>query len=621
MPALVTLTTNHTAAHVSKDLHGGKGYGLIRMADAGLPVPEAAIFTTAAWHDYRATGKLSHVVTSAVHDLCETYPDAMFSVRSGAPISMPGMMDTILNVGVDPAEEVYPGSFRRFATGWLEIVHGVQKDRIDLLMKLATERAKEGLSEMAVPHKSAVNRLIAGVIQRAEGKAIPASRAQQILNCIEAVFNSWDTPRARAYRKMHDIAEDMGTACVVQRMVMGTAPGLSGSGVMFSRNPATGDNRLTGEIAFNAQGEEVVSGAVTPMNIAELENGTPAEQELSGQLVSLAIKLEQYFGDVQDIEFTVENGSLYVLQTRTAKMSARARIVTACYLSSKLDRDARLPWLRERVTQSMVSATMTPSVVTSQAPLATGLAASPGAVSGQIVFRSTPLHMIDKTCILVADDTAPEDFPQMAAAGAILTATGGFTCHSAVVARGIGVPAVVGSEGVCVDGLKNQVTIGGLSFSAGSWITIDGTTGKVWAGAQDVNAAQPPREIFETLALYADPDKWYLNTAFGHKVALDLPVSDLARCEAQIARASRLRAKGKTVGYVIVAPGAGEDVFGGDVMSDLAPLYDNFAGDLDGSRTLVTMADQVAIAEKLGMVATFEPVHNLLDLLEEGGPC
>jgi len=466
---------------------GGKGAGLLEMAGNGLNVPEALILTTDVWRHYRETGTLHPLAENQIAQFLVDYPDALFSVRSGAPISMPGMMDTVLNVG---AERNHP-DYERFATGWLTIVKDISKERVKYLMDEIKKR-----SETFGTFK---NVLLDRLLGHAAGVTIPSERIDQVTSCVTAVFESWNTPRAKAYRKMHDIDDNMGTACIVQRMVMGTADGLSGSGVMFTRDPATGENKITGEIGFNCQGEEIVSGEITPQNINELWDEGGEKHALYVKLRDLCGKLETRYKDVQDIEFTVESGTLYVLQTRTAKMSAKARIDTAVQFAK--EEKIPLNYLKKRLTRRMVESSKVSFVSSKDEPCVVGLAASPSAFSGRIVWRDTPLGDIDKTCILVAEDTQPEDFPQMAAAGAILTKTGGFTCHSAVVARGIGVSAVVGADDLEFthnDGV-DFVKIGGNTMVRGETITIDGGTGGVWVGKMDISVGGDVTELYDIL--------------------------------------------------------------------------------------------------------------------------
>lgn len=484
-----------------KNHWGGKGAGLISMSSLGFPVPEALVISTEEWKIWRETGHLTSVTEGRIKDFLKDYPDAMFSVRSGAPISMPGMMETVLNVGSSPElNGTHPGAFERFCDGWLRIVCDVPP----ALAERAKETAKRRAGDDPVRYANCLS-----LLTRYSKHAVPVDREEQVLRCVEAVFRSWNTERAVAYRKMHGISDDMGTACVVQRMVMGNAPGFSGTGVMFSRDPATGENAVRGEIAFNAQGEDVVSGAVTPENLQDLaHSGDPQKEDLHCKLEALSGKLEATYKDVQDVEFTVEDGQLYVLQTRTAKMSATARVITACDLSHVAHPSsyhaARFEYVSQRVDVSTVLRTRQTYVNTCSPTICEGLPASPGAVTGRVVYRTTPLDEIDKGCVLVAHDTAPEDFPRMAAAGAILTSVGGFTCHSAVVARGIGVPAVVGA-GFDIDALpvdENDV------------ITVCGQTGKAWSGAQEVVTADVPAQFRSLIQNEADrrfPGGYYVD--------------------------------------------------------------------------------------------------------------
>lgn len=600
-------------------LHGGKGAGVLAMHKAGMPVPEALILTTEAWYDYRKTGKLSPPVKHAIITFLKNYPGSMFSVRSGAPISMPGMMDTVLNVGVnDELDHEYEGAYRRFATSWLSIVKGVNKERLNTLMDQVNARSQGNTARF--------RKLLHGVVQAAEHVSIPDSREDQVLECVKAVFDSWDTPRAKAYREMHNIPESMGTACVIQRMVMGTAPGFSGSGVMFSRDPATGEAVLRGEFAMHAQGEEVVSGEVTPKNIEELPLGRYE------QLRMLADHLESIYGDVQDIEFTYESGNLYVLQTRVAKMSARARIVTACELSTHLAKkpEQRLDFLRARVSRDMVAKTKVPMVKGNATPAATGLAASPGAFCGRIVTRKTPLSDVDKNCILVAEDTAPEDFPIMAKAGAILTKTGGFTCHSAVVARGIGVPAVVGCEEMKFSG--NSIEIGGYTLKPSMKVTIDGTTGKVFAGEHEVSAATPPRILYTTLHSIFEglkgklksevPEGTYLmDCGLGDRILLPVNPADLDAVDRQLQRAAKMQEAGKEVAFGFEVQGLGEDLIDNDPKSVFANLAAHYGPDFKEATVVYGVPTAIIgfVEESLGChVSTDEvQVMDLLDLLGE----
>ena len=458
-----------------KNRWGGKGAGLLSMASNGLRVPGALVIGTEAWAQWRETGEIPGAVFSAVDDFLGSYPGALFSVRSGAPVSMPGMMDTVLNVGATAsASETFSGAFERFADAWLRIAKGVPGDDVDAAISAARERAGADDARFA--------RLLDLLVQNSYA-GVPASMVDQIAACIEAVFSSWDTERAVAYREMNGIPHDMGTACVVQRMVMGNAPGFSGTGVMFSRDPSTGEPGVRGEIALDAQGEEVVSGAVTPRDLWTLwTSGSARERRLYEDLCKLAGDLETTYGDVQDVEFTIESGLLYVLQTRVAKMSARARIVTATDLAESLhdNIEEQADFVRSRVTRENLEAARTPSVNTCSSEFAKGLAASPGALCGRVVTRKTPLNEIDSGCILVAGDTAPEDFPRMAKAGAIFTAVGGMTSHSAVVARGIGRPAVVGCGDLHVT--KGMIKMLGKVVKPGDFLTLCGTSGRVWRG-------------------------------------------------------------------------------------------------------------------------------------------
>ena len=611
-------------------LHGGKGAGLLGMAQAGLPVPEALILTTAAWKHYRETGELLASLEAAINTILDDHTESMFSVRSGAPISMPGMMDTVLNVGVtDELDAMYPGAMRRYVTSWLGIVHRVPKERVDELVELVNARSQG--------HSGKFRKLLMGVVQHSENVSIPDTRYDQVVACVKSVFDSWDTPRAKAYRAMHNIPDDMGTACVIQRMVMGTAAGLSGSGVMFSRDPATGENKVRGEFAEQAQGEEVVSGEITPANIDDLMDFNDKEKcQLHQALQVLAINLETTYGDVQDVEFTVESGLLYVLQTRVAKMSARARVVTACELAKNNfpeEPKQQLHYLRQRVSKGTVAKTRVPVVKTSKDADGAGLAASPGAVSGRVVFRSTPAHKVDKDCILVAEDTQPEDFPIMAKSGAIWTAKGGFTCHSAVVARGIGVPAVVGCEGLTLTnqgkpGYEQVITPSGIMLVEGDIITLDGTSGQVWVGEHEVEAESPTRELYNLLHELVQSEVvdipatvYYRDSGLGQNVVLPIDPADHAALERQLSRAEAMKAKGNNVAVAFEFQGLGEDMFAPSLSATFAELAEHYSADFKGLTVLygVPMELQDSVSEALGCIINKEKVNvlDLLDLLDQ----
>lgn len=615
----IAITYGTTKPNGDKALHGGKGAGLIDMARKGLPVPPALILTTAAWKCYRETGGLPEEVLEAIHMHLSAYPDHMQSVRSGAPVSMPGMMDTVLNVGVTAGlDATYPGAFRRFAIAWLDIVKGIGKPRIKELIGLVEGRAAGDPARFF--------NLLAAITEKVDLITIPQSRIEQVIACVCAVFDSWDTPRAKAYRAMHNIPEDMGTGCVIQCMVMGTAPGLSGSGVMFTRDPATGAPQMRGEIAFNAQGEEVVSGEVTPLPLEALRktNAPKDHQKLYGKLESLCETLEHAFTDVQDIEFTVEGGNLYVLQTRTAKMSARARIETAVALSAGFLPKDRLSYLKARVSRGTVQQTMVPMLET-DAPLAgKGLAASPGAISGKLVYATTPLAQVDKTCILVAEDTTPDDFPVMAKCGGILTKTGGFTCHSAVVARGIGVPAVVGCETLHFTP-NGHASLGGVPLGPKMILSIDGATGHVHLGASEVKKAQPPRSIYAALhqiilegGTKLPEGVYYYDCGLGQRVVLPLDPADTPRIARQLERRQTLLSKGKDVALGVEMQGLGEDMFDASPEALFAGLADQFGPLLKGAHILYGIPKSMApmLAAKLGVTINTDAAVQYVDLLD-----
>jgi pyruvate,orthophosphate dikinase len=443
-----------------KRLVGGKAANLTVMAvDLGLPVPPAFTITTAACNQYLAHGwpaglddelreHMARMEGLVGQEFGAPANPLLVSVRSGAAISMPGMMDTILNLGLNDA-----------TTAGLEAASGSPKFANNCRMRF-----------------EAMFRDIVG----AEG--VPEDPWAQLRAAVEAVFRSWNSDRARAYREYEGIADDLGTAVTVQAMVFGNRSVGSGTGVLFTRNPATGEPVLYGDVMFNAQGEDVVAGTHATDPIAVLDERLP---EVGRELRAYATRLERHHRDLCDIEFTIEHGKLWLLQCRIGKRSPQAALRIAVDMAE----DPEFPLSRADVVRRVAGLLADPPRVATErddaAPvLVTGLAASPGVASGEIV--TTPDAAVaaaeaGRTVILVRAETSPDDVHGMAAAAGILTATGGLASHAAVVARGWGIPAVVGAADVEIG--EGSVTIGGCVFAAGETITIDGGTGEVFAGA------------------------------------------------------------------------------------------------------------------------------------------
>jgi pyruvate,orthophosphate dikinase len=510
-----------------KDVLGGKGAGLAEMTNLGIPVPPG--FTISAtlcqtWietHSFPA--RLRREVEQALNRL-EAATGKEFggddnpllvSVRSGAAVSMPGMMDTILNLGLnDNTVEALarrsgnPGfawdCYRRFVQMYASVVLDLPKAPFDAVMDetLEAHDVKQPIELPVAALKATVARFKTLASAAGHG-TFPESPLEQLWGAIEAVFDSWNTRRAIDYRRLHDIPDTLGTAVNIVSMVYGNLGENSGTGVAFTRNPSTGEPELFGEFLTNAQGEDVVSGALTPEPITALRDRMPAVFQ---QFERMARTLERHFRDVQDLEFTIEEGKLYLLQCRRAQRTGQAAFRVACDmvregLISQEEAVARIP---PQSLEQLLHPTIDPSA--SLDHFVTGLPASPGAACGAVVFSADEAH--ERGCngeavILVRRETSPEDFHGMVAARAILTARGGMTSHAAVVARGMGKPCVAGANGLDVDELAGTMRAGGRTVSAGEWITLDGTTGQVHIGEAALLAPELD-DNYHTLMGWAD---------------------------------------------------------------------------------------------------------------------
>ncbi|PWR21674.1 pyruvate, phosphate dikinase [Zavarzinia compransoris] len=483
---------------------GGKATGLARMARAGIPVPPAFVIGTDAFHAFRADGRrlprgLDGQIRQAVA-LLGARIDRVFeggpadrpllvSVRSGAQVSMPGMMDTVLNLGLTAASAgawIAQGAGRgfvvdcwlRFWKMYIEIVLGLDGENFTDALAAARAEAEAGTL--------ALDRLEAAVVGwiEAEGEDAPIDPWQQLERAVAAVFRSWDSPRAKAYRKHHGIADDLGTAVTVQAMVFGNADGNSGAGVAFSRNPNTGEALLYGEYLVGRQGEDIVSGARTPVDLSRAEG----HGDLLRALNAHAQKLEEIYGDAVDIEFTVEAGTLYLLQVRPAKRTALAAVRIAAELAD----EGRLPPARALglVSADQVKRLLRPvfddARLQATPPIASAIGSSPGQASGIAVLdadRAAERAAAGEPVILVRPTTSPLDIRGMLAAGGILTAKGGALSHAAVVSRALDKPCVVGCEALAIDLDARRFTIGGQAFAEGDALSIDGTTGAIYGTA------------------------------------------------------------------------------------------------------------------------------------------
>jgi pyruvate,orthophosphate dikinase len=537
-----------------RDLLGGKGAGLAEMTQLGLPVPPGFTISTEACNVYAAThahpGGLAAEVTAALasveRSLGMRFGDAaaplLVSVRSGGRASMPGMMDTILNLGLNDAtceglaarsgnRKFALDAYRRFIAMYATIALGAKKEPFDHAMddlraELAQARGVDASRMNAEELKRAVpdseftepllERMVASfkeLVLAHSGKPFPTDPHAQLWGAIEAVFGSWNNDRAVYYRRMHDIPDSWGTACNIQAMVFGNLGDASATGVAFTRNPSTGERALFGEWLPNAQGEDVVAGIRTPMLIrgdkGTLEAAMPAAY---AELVRISNALEAHFRDMQDLEFTIQEGKLFMLQCRNGKRTGRAsvRIATELVKEGALSREEALLRVEPESLNQLLHPTIDPKA--EKRLLAKGLSASPGAASGTIVFDAAEAKRMaaqEKAVILVRVETSPEDIQGMQAARGILTARGGMTSHAAVVARGMGKPCVAGTTSVHVNYQTQTATFSmepgapPIVLKKGDTLTIDGATGEVFAGAVPTVPAGVTGE-FEELMRWAD---------------------------------------------------------------------------------------------------------------------
>ena len=473
-----------------KDLLGGKGAALAGMCEEGIAVPPGFTVTTTEHKKYLAgKGRLDLIMKSIAASRMPQLKSyfgytPLVSVRSGAPISMPGMMDTILNVGLSRtnldewSERIGRwsalDSYRRLIEMFGSTVHGIPMADFNAERESAlADAGVESLYDLSEEGLDKLCTLYEGHYELEVGEPFPDNRYTQIAQSIEAVWGSWMTERAVQYRKNNDLPEDMGTACTVQAMVFGNIGETSCSGVYFTRNPSTGENKPVGEFLPNAQGEDVVSGTRTPTSFDEMPGWN---EGIANELIAIGKKLEVIYGDVQDIEFTVQDGELWLLQTRSAKRTAQAafRIATDLLSEGLVTADQ----LKSRLTRSQYKVLRKRQIATSfkAEPTFCGLGAGGGVVTGIAVFDPTKC---DKGTIFVAKETNPEDYASMVAADGFLTQNGGITSHAAVVARSIDKPAVVGAADMLVFGDSHAV-VGKVKIKPGTELTMDGNTGRVW---------------------------------------------------------------------------------------------------------------------------------------------
>ncbi len=493
-----------------RELLGGKGANLAEMTLLGMPVPQGFTITTEACNQYYEDGETINIsiqtqimeyITKMEEITGKKFGDIdnplLVSVRSGARASMPGMMDTILNLGLnDVVVEAFAkktnnprfayDSYRRFIQMYSDVVMGVGKKYFEQLIdemkadrgvKLDTELTAEDLKELANQFKAEYKKAI--------GKDFPSDPKEQLMGAIRAVFRSWNNPRAIYYRKMNDIPGSWGTAVNVQSMVFGNMGETSGTGVAFTRNPATGEKKLFGEFLMNAQGEDVVAGVRTPMPIAKMAEIMP---EVFDQFKSVCSTLENHYRDMQDMEFTIQDRKLFMLQTRNGKRTATAALKIACDLVDEgmIDEKQAVCMIDPKQLDALLHPQFDAKALKEAEPIATALAASPGAACGKIVFEAADAveqGKLGEKVVLVRLETSPEDIEGMNYAQGVLTVRGGMTSHAAVVARGMGTCCVSGCGAINMDEANKRFELNGVVYKEGDWISLDGSTGKVYGDA------------------------------------------------------------------------------------------------------------------------------------------
>ncbi len=520
-----------------KDLLGGKGSNLMLMTNAGIPVPLGFTIDTDSCIEYlendkqipaglqaeveQAMGKLEEAVGKKFGDPANPL---LVSVRSGAKFSMPGMMDTVLNLGMN--DEVAAGmvelsgderfvydAYRRFIMMFADVVKYADREVFE--EALSEVKAEEGVKEDVDVSAAGLKKVVEmekKIYEQVVGEPFPTEPMDQLMQAVEAVFASWDNDRAIAYREIHNIPHALGTAVNVQMMVFGNLGDDSGTGVAFTRNPATGEKEIYGEFLFNAQGEDVVAGIRTPLPISELEREMP---EIYRQFIEICEKLEQFYHNMEDVEFTIEQGKLWMLQTRDGKRTAQAAIKIASDMVDEglVTEEEAVMMVEPAQLDQLLHPQFDPE--TKPESITVGVDASPGAASGQVVFTSEDADewaRQGKRVILVRHETSPEDIRGMAASEGILTTTGGKTSHAAIVGRQMGTPCVVGAGSVELDYENKQFRVGETVIREGDWISIDGSTGEVMLGEVETM----PSDIIQVLTGAKTPEQSEMYTMFAN---------------------------------------------------------------------------------------------------------
>ena len=514
-----------------RNLLGGKGANLAEMTNIGMPVPSGFTVTTEACNKYYDDGKvLSEEVISQIKEALSKLEEKsgkkfgdktnplLVSVRSGARASMPGMMDTVLNLGLNDeiassfAEKIgnkrfVYDSYRRFIQMFADVVKGYSKSKFETIIdEVKTKKGVKNDIDLDENDMVELTDLFKKAYKEFAGEDFPQEPFTQLIEAVKAVFRSWNNERAIYYRRINDIPSSWGTAVNVQEMVYGNSGNNSGTGVAFTRNPATGEKALFGEYLINAQGEDVVAGIRTPSPIATLKDEMP---EVYTEFANIAERLEKHYKDMQDMEFTIENGKLFILQTRNGKRTAKAAIKVAVDLVNEgmITKDEAVLMVDPKQLDALLHPTFTDSALKNGKVVAEGLAASPGAGTGKIYFTASDVIENKKKgidSILVRLETSPEDIEGMNSSKGVLTIRGGMTSHAAVVARGMGICCVSGASSIVINEEEKTLKMpDGSIYKEGDYLSIDGSTGKVYAGKLDMEEASISGD-FETFMSWAD---------------------------------------------------------------------------------------------------------------------
>jgi pyruvate,orthophosphate dikinase len=516
-----------------KTLLGGKGANLAEMTTLGLPVPQGFTVTTEACIKYFADGEIiCNEIRGEILQNIKSLEDItgkkfgdsrnplLVSVRSGGRVSMPGMMDTILNLGLN--DEVVKAiadksgnprwaydCYRRFIQMYADVVMEVGKKSFDeLLDKMKSKKGAAEDTDLTAEDLKALSNQFKAEYKLKTGAEFPNDPEEQLIGAVTSVFRSWNNPRAIVYRRMNDIPGDWGTGVTVQEMVFGNLGETSGTGVAFTRNPATGEKKLFGEFLLNAQGEDVVAGIRTPQPISFLKTVMP---ELYDEFVKVCIILENHYRDMQDMEFTIEDRKLFMLQTRSGKRTAQAALKIACDIvdDGSLSEEEAVLMINAKSLDALLHPQFDAQALENAKPIGTGLAASPGAGAGRIVFTAEDAKLwtaSGEKVILVRFETSPEDIEGMASAHGVLTVRGGMTSHAAVVARGMGTCCVAGCGDININEEKEEFELNGNICKKGDWLSLDGSTGKIYGEAIKTTDAQISGE-FGRIMEWADKFK------------------------------------------------------------------------------------------------------------------